>query len=87
MTWRLIGIVILYFAVSQVAGLAAKTVFGTGFRLAGGGAAGTIGVGTVLTAIIVAAISAVFSTLAAVFAAKLYVAVVSTPQPVAAAQP
>ena len=84
MTWRLIGVTILYAVVSQVAGLAARTVFGSLLRLVGGGD-GPVTVGSVVTGVIVAAISAGFSTLAAVFAAKLYVAVeAAAPPPVPA---
>ena len=84
MTWRLIGVTILYAVVSQVAGLAARTVFGSLLRLVGGGE-GPVTVGSVVTGVIVAAISAGFSTVAAVFAAKLYVAVQATAPPAVAA--
>ncbi len=77
MTWRLIAVTILYYVVSSVAGLAAKTVFGTIFGLFGSND-GAVTVPSVLTAIVGAAVSATFTTLAAVFAAKLYVATAET---------
>ena len=81
MTWRLIGVTILYYAVSTVAGLAMRTVFGSVLRLFGNGD-GPITLASVLTGVAVAAVSAGFTTLAAVFAAKLYVAITQTPAPV-----
>ncbi len=74
MTWRLIGVVILYAVVSQVAALAVQTVFGSilGFFDRDDS---PLTIGKVLTAIAVAAVSAGFSVVAAAFAAKLYVAI------------
>ena len=73
LTWKLIGVAILYGVVSNICAMAAKTVFGTVLRLFAGGE-GALSVATVVTGIVVAAVSAAFTTLAAVFCAKLYVA-------------
>lgn len=71
--WRLIGVLLLYFIVSQVAGLAAKTVFGSVLALLIGGE-GPLSLANVLTSIIVAGISTLFSLLAIAFIARLYLA-------------
>ncbi|OYY89324.1 MAG: hypothetical protein B7Y45_12600 [Sphingomonas sp. 28-66-16] len=73
LAWPIIGVLLLYVVVSTVAALAAKTVFGSVLVLVAG-RGGPLGVANVLTAIIVAAVSAGFSVLGAAFTAKLYVA-------------
>lgn len=77
LTWRLIGVMILYAVVALVAVMAAQTVFGSILRLVAGGE-GDVTVASVITAVVVAAVQAGFTTLAAAFAAKLYVAVRQT---------
>lgn len=71
--WKVIGVLLLYGVVSWVASAAAKTVFGTVFALLFG-TDGTITLASVLTQIVVAAVSTLFSLLAVVFVAKLYLA-------------
>ena len=74
LTWRIIGVLLLYAIVSTIAVLAAQTVFGSILRLIAPDD-GDIGVAGVITAIIVAAVSAGFKVLAAIFVAKLYVGI------------
>jgi len=74
-TWRLIGVLLLYLVVMQVAVLAAQTVFGSILRLFAGGE-GAMSVAAIVTGIIVAAVQSGFSLLGAAFAAKLYQAIV-----------
>lgn len=73
-TWKIIGVVILYCIVFGVAILAAQTVFGSILQLIAGGE-GTISVATVLTSVLVSAVQTAFVALAAAFVAKLYLAV------------
>lgn len=75
LTWKLVGVIILYAVVATVAGLAVRTVFGSILKLVAGGS-GPITVAGVITAMAVAAVSSIFTVLAAAFCAKLYVAVV-----------
>jgi len=75
LTWKLVGVIILYVVVMLVATLAAQTVFGSVLRLVAGGD-GPVTVASVLTAVVVAAVSTAFTVLAAVFCAKLYVAII-----------
>lgn len=70
---KIVGVILLYFIVSQVAGLAAKTVFGSILSLVAGNE-DVVNVATVLTSIIVSAVATAFQVLAAVFLAKLYLA-------------
>ncbi|CAN5343582.1 hypothetical protein BH09PSE4_BH09PSE4_16920 [soil metagenome] len=70
---RIVGVMILYGIVAGVAQLAAKTVFGSVFELVAGGE-GTMSLATILTSIVVGAVSAAFTVLATVFCAKLYLA-------------
>lgn len=74
LTWRIVGVLILYAIVATVAVLAAREVFGTLFGLIASGD-GTITLATILTALVVALVSAGFKTVAAVFVGKLYQAV------------
>ncbi|WP_353203118.1 hypothetical protein [Sphingomonas sp.] len=72
-TWKVIGVLLLYAIVSWVASAAAKTVFGSVFGLLIGGT-GPITLASVLTQIAVAATSTLFSVLSVAFVAKLYLA-------------
>ncbi|TPG39655.1 hypothetical protein EAH79_13165 [Sphingomonas koreensis] len=74
LTWRIIGVLLLYAIVSTIAVLAAQTVFGSVLRLIAPDD-GDIGIASVITAIVVGAISTGFKVLAAVFVAMLYRAV------------
>lgn len=74
LTLKLVGVLLLYVIVSQVAGLAARTVFGTILRLVTIGA-GPVNAATVITAILVAAVQAAFSLLAVIFSARLFIAI------------
>ena len=71
--WKVVGVLILYLVVSSVASMAAKAVFGTVFALLFGND-GTVTLASVLTQIVAAAISTIFSVLAVAFIAKLYLA-------------
>jgi hypothetical protein len=70
---KIIGVLILYYAVSWVAQWAAQAAFGTIFRLVVNGD-GTVSLASVLTTIVVAAVESAFSVLGAAFTAKLYLA-------------
>lgn len=73
-TWKIIGVLILYVIVSQVSELATKFVFGAVFGLiAGGNDPGRVAM--VLTSILVAAVATAFAVLASAFTAKLYLAI------------
>jgi len=80
MTWKLLGVILLYAVVAWVSSLAATTVFGSILRLVAPGE-GSVTVAGVLTAIAAAAVQAVFTVLAAAFCAKLYVALVRATEP------
>lgn len=71
---KIIGVLVLYAVVALVAGLAARTVFGSIFQLIIGDADAGMSLATVLTSIIVAAVSTAFTVLSVAFSAKLYVA-------------
>ena len=71
--WRIVGVLILYLIVSLVASGAARSVFGTLFALMTDGD-GPITLATVLTATIVAGVSATLSLLSIAFVARLYIA-------------
>lgn len=71
--WKVIGVLLLYVVVSWVASAATKTVFGSIFALLIGGE-GTITLAGVLTHIVSAGVSTLFSVLAVAFLAKLYLA-------------
>lgn len=71
--WKVVGVILLYAIVSWVAATAARTVFGSIFALTIGGE-GTLSVARVLTQMIAAGVSTVFSVLAVAFIAKLYLA-------------
>jgi hypothetical protein len=72
MTWRLIGFAILLVIVLMVASLAAQAVIFVVFRLALG--AEQLATATFIGTLAAAVITAIFSTVVAVFAARLYVA-------------
>lgn len=71
--WKVVGLVLLYGIVSWVASSAANAVFGSVFRLLIGGE-GAVTLASVLTHIVVAATSTLFSVLSVAFVAKLYLA-------------
>jgi hypothetical protein len=71
--WKVIGMILLYGIVSWVAATAAKTVFGSIFMLLIGGE-GTLSLAGVLTQVVVAGISTIFTVIAVAFIAKLYLA-------------
>jgi hypothetical protein len=76
LTWKLVGVVILYAIVSIVAQWAAQGVFGSVLALIAGGE-GPVTLAGVLTGAIVAAVQTAFTVLAAAFTAKLYLACVA----------
>jgi membrane-anchored glycerophosphoryl diester phosphodiesterase (GDPDase) len=71
---RIVGVVFLYAIVSWVAGLAAKTVFGSIFALAAGNDGEGVNLASVMTAIVVAAVQSAFMVIPPAFTAKLYLA-------------
>ncbi|MEG3088123.1 hypothetical protein [Sphingomonas sp. PB4P5] len=73
-TWKVIGVVILYLIVLGVSLLAARFVFGSILELVAGGE-GDISLASVLTSVMVSAVETGFVALAAAFVAKLYLAV------------
>lgn len=75
LTWKLVGVILLYVVVANVALLAAQSVFGSILGLLSRGE-GPVTMASVITAIAVAAVQAAFTVLATAFVAKLYVAVV-----------
>ncbi len=74
MTWRIIGVILLFALVSWVSILAANMVFGSIFALVTGGPAEGITLAGVLTSIVVAAVQTGFTVLVPAFTAKLYLA-------------
>ena len=75
-TWPVIGVTLLFLLVSQVAVLAANTVFGSIFQLVAGPGGGLSLTG-VLTSVTVAAVQTAFSVIPPVFTAKLYLALIA----------
>lgn len=75
LTWRIIGVMILFALISWVSILAANTVFGSVFALIAGGDRAGVSLAGVLTSIVVAAVQTAFTVLIPVFTAKLYLAV------------
>lgn len=73
LTWRLVGVGILYVVVSNVAALAAQTVIGSVLALIMGDG-GPFSLASILTSIAVAAVQTGFCVLAALFTANLYLA-------------
>jgi len=71
---RIVGVLILYAIVATIAVLAAQTVFGAIFALVAPND-GDIGIATVLTSVVVGAVSTAFKVIAAIFVAKLYMAI------------
>ena len=71
---KIVGVLILYSVVATIAVWAAQAVFGSIFALIASND-GDIGIATVLTAIVVAAVSTAFKVIAALFIAKLYQAI------------
>ncbi|MGR6329686.1 hypothetical protein ACU5AX_11525 [Sphingomonas sp. XXL09] len=80
-TWRIVGVLLLWGIVLLIATWAAQAVVGTVFRLALG--AGALNVVAFLVAVVGAAVSTVFSVIAIVFTAQLYVALVRRARPAA----
>jgi hypothetical protein len=74
MTWRIIGVMLLFVLVSWVSMLAANMVFGSIFTLVAGGPSDGISLAGVLTSVVVAAVQTGFTVLVPVFTAKLYLA-------------
>lgn len=72
LTWKIIGVLILYAIVLVVVLLAVTSVTGLIFRLLLGG--GNIAIVQFLAGVVGAVVTAVFGTLQAVFAAQLYIA-------------
>jgi hypothetical protein len=77
---KIVGVLILYSIVATVAVWAAQAVFGSIFALIASND-GDIGIATVLTSIIVAAVSTAFKVIAALFIAKLYQAIGESDEP------
>ena len=73
LTWRIIGVLILFAIVMLVSTWAAQSVTGIIFRLALG--ANGIATATFLSGVVATIVTTVFTALAAVFTAQLYVAV------------
>ena len=73
---KLFGVVILYAVVSIVAQWAATAVFGSVLELIAGGE-GPLSLAKIVTSVISAAVQTVFTVLASVFMAKLYLACVA----------
>lgn len=71
--WKIVGLLLLYAIVSWVATTAAKTVSGSIFALLIGGEGRATPAG-VLTQVVAAGVSSIFSVLAVTFMAKLYLA-------------
>jgi hypothetical protein len=71
---RIVGVIILFAIVSWVAGLAAKTVFGSIFTLVAGNDGQGVSLATVMTSIVVAAVQTAFMVIPPAFTAKLYLA-------------
>lgn len=73
-TWRIIGVILLFALVAWVSWLAAQTVFGSVFALVAGEMDDGVSLAGVLTSIVVAAVQTAFMVLGAAFVAKLYLA-------------
>ncbi|MDT8759522.1 hypothetical protein MZO42_12520 [Sphingomonas psychrotolerans] len=71
---RIVGVIFLFAIISWVAGLAAKTVFGSIFALVAGGDGGGVTLAGVMTSIVVAAVQSAFMVIPPAFTAKLYLA-------------
>jgi hypothetical protein len=71
---RIVGVILLFAIVAWVAGLAAKTVFGSIFALVAGNDGEGLTLATVMTSIVVAAVQSAFTVIPPVFTAKLYLA-------------
>lgn len=74
LTWRIIGVMILFVLLAWVSWLAANTVFGSVFALIAGGDRAGVNLAGVLTSIVVAAVQTGFTVLIPAFTAKLYLA-------------
>ncbi|WP_448663574.1 glycerophosphoryl diester phosphodiesterase membrane domain-containing protein [Sphingomonas sp. CJ20] len=78
---RIVGVILLYLAVSWVAQLAANTVFGSIFALVAGDDSQGVSLHGVLTSIVVAAVQTAFLVIVPVFEAKLYLALTAQAGP------
>lgn len=76
-TLAIVGVLLLYFLVSQVAALATNVVFGSIFRLIAGGPDEGFSLSNILTSVMVAAVQAGFQVIGAIFSAKLYLALIA----------
>lgn len=74
MTWRIVGVMLLFGMVCLVSMLAANMVFGSIFTLVVGGPADGLSLAGILTSILVAAVQTGFTVLVPAFTAKLYLA-------------
>lgn len=86
LSWKLIGVILLYGIVMMVCSMAATTVFGALFSFLFQSVE-PVSTATVLTAIVEAAVGAVFSVIGTVFPAKLYKTLSEREGAVAAAPP
>jgi hypothetical protein len=77
LTWRIIGVILLFAIVSIVAVFATRVVFDPIFRLVTGNDDGGITLAGVLTSVMVAAVQTLFTVIPPAFATKLYLALVS----------
>lgn len=75
MTWRLVGVFLLYFIVVSVAMLATRLVFGSVLAIFSN-SDGPVTVANVVTSVVVAALSTTFTALASAFCGKLYAAII-----------
>ncbi len=73
-TWRVIGVILLFALVSWVSILAANTVFGSVFALIAGGDRAGVTLAGVLTSVVVGGVQTGFTMLIPAFTAKLYLA-------------
>lgn len=73
-TWRIVGVILLFCMVSWISILAANMVFGSIFTLVAGGPGDGLSLTGVLTSIVVAAVQTGFTVLVPAFTAKLYLA-------------
>ncbi|MDP5278841.1 glycerophosphoryl diester phosphodiesterase membrane domain-containing protein [Sphingomonas sp. DG1-23] len=71
---RIVGVILLYAIVSIVAGLAARTVFGSIFALVAGNDGEGVTLSTVMTSIVVGAVQSAFMVIPPAFTARLYLA-------------
>lgn len=78
---RIFGVLLLYGVVAIVAMLAASVVFGSIFTLLFGAGSGGVSLSGFLTSIVSAAVQTIFTVIAGVFTAKLYLALTQSSEP------